>query len=295
MISKQLFRRFSQITAFNEPLKRHTTFNIGGPAKVFITPRSLAETQSVYQFCKSEGIPVYILGAGSNILINDKGINGVIIKQAGLTIIRKNTIIKVSAAYPLMRLVKRAIDAGLSGLESLAGIPGSVGGAVMMNAGGKYGEIGPTIKSVSVIDRKGEPETWQKDRLKFGYRTSNLKDIKAIVGEVVLQLKRRKIQLIKKSVSAILAEKRQTQPLRDRSAGCVFKNPASGPSAGALIDQARLKGLTIGGAMVSAKHANFIVNTGNATAKDVRTLIGKIRQGVLKTSGIRLELEIEIW
>ncbi|MBI4713088.1 MAG: UDP-N-acetylmuramate dehydrogenase [Planctomycetes bacterium] len=293
MISKQLFRQFSQITAFNEPLKRHTTFSIGGPARVFIKPRSLAETQSVYKFCKSEGIPVYILGAGSNILINDKGINGVVIKQAGLIISRKNTIIKVSAAYPLMRLVKRAIDAGLSGLEPLAGIPGSVGGAVMMNAGGKYGEIGQVIKSVSVVNRKGETETWQKDKLKFGYRISNLN--KAIIGEVVLQLKRRKTQLVKNLVSAILAEKCQTQPLRDRSAGCVFKNPASGPSAGALIDRAGLKGLAIGGAMVSHNHANFIVNTGNAKAGDVIALIDRIKEFVFKVSGIRLELEIEIW
>ena len=287
---KNLFAPYKNIIRYNEPMSNHTSFHIGGRAEVFITPRNLSQLSQIYRLCCKKKIPLHILGRGTNLLVNDKGIKGVVLKPEWITLERKGNKIAVSAAYPLARLVQESAGMGLSGLEPLVGIPGSVAGAVVMNAGGKYGQIGDVIKSVRIITKDGRIKTVNK--IRFAYRWSNLKG--KLVGEVTLQLKTASSVVVRSRIRAILNEKRQTQPLADWSAGCVFTNPRN-HSAGALIDNAGLKGLSIGGAKISTEHANFIVNIGKAKAADVKKLIDIIRKTVLKKFGVNLELEIERW
>ena len=287
---KNLFAPYKDIVRYNEPLAKHTSFHIGGRAEVFITPRNLAQLSGIYRLCCQKKIPIHILGRGTNLLVNDRGVKGVVLKPEWMNLERKGNRIAVSSAYPLARLVQDSVKMGLSGLEAMVGIPGSVGGAVVMNAGGKYGQIGDVVKSVRVITRDGRIKTVNK--IRFAYRWSNLKG--ELLAEVTLQLKPSTLIAVSSRIKAILNEKKQTQPLADWSAGCVFTNPVH-YSAGALIDKAGLKGLTIGGAKISTKHANFIVNTGKAKARDVLKLIDIIKKTIRKKFNIDLQLEIEKW
>jgi len=291
---KKLFAPYKDIVRYNEPMSKHTSFHIGGRAEVFITPMDLSQLSQIYRLCCKKKISIHILGRGTNLLVGDKGVKGVVLKPEWINLERKGNTITVSAAYPLARLVQESAKMGLSGLEPLVGIPGSVGGAVVMNAGGKYGQMADIVKSVWVITKDGRIKTISKqgNGIKFTYRWSNLKG--RLVGEVTLQLKPATPAAVSSRIRAILNEKRQTQPLADWSAGCVFTNPAR-YSAGALIDKAGLKGFSIGGAKISTKHANFIVNIGKAKAADVKKLIDIIRKTVLKKFGVNLELEIERW
>lgn len=279
-----------------EPMSRHTTFKIGGPAKIFFEPERMEELADALHRYRQQGQSIYILGGGSNLLVRDEGVDGVVIALHKGAAFQHITIegckVKAGAGVSLPKLVKMMANIGLSGLECLVGIPGTVGGAARMNAGGKHGTIGPLIESVFVMHSDGHTERIERDKLLFGYRSSNLKDF--VILEVVLLLKEESPALVFEHTRAIYEEKKRTQPLYEPSAGCVFKNPP-GQSAGALIDKAGLKGTTVGGAMVSEKHANFIINRGGATASDVLKLIDLIRERVSKIFNISLELEIEIW
>ncbi len=279
-----------------EKLARHTTFRIGGPAEVFFEPEDLQELAEALECLQREGRRVYILGGGSNLLVRDEGVKGAVIslrKGGGFRQVEiEGERVKAGAGAMLPKVVQQCASSGLSGLEGLVGIPGTMGGAARMNAGGKHGNIGPTMQSATVLRRDGGTERLPHDKLAFGYRRSNLSDF--IVLEMELALKKDSIEAVKDKTHAIYEEKKSSQPLSDWSAGCVFKNPPGG-SAGALIDKAGLKGTRVGGAAVSHKHANFIVNEGGGTASDVLRLIDIVRERVQKEFGVALQLEVEIW
>ncbi|MBI4833893.1 MAG: UDP-N-acetylmuramate dehydrogenase [Planctomycetes bacterium] len=307
---KELFKPYGKITRFNEPLSKHTSFGIGGPAEVFISPTDIDQLKEIYALCRENKLPVHILGNGTNLLVSDKGVKGIVIKTnlTGLNISGKN--IEVEAGYGLSHLINKCISAGLQGFEVLAGIPGSIGGAVAMNAGGKYGNISDYLASVIILNRFGEESLIDKSKLTFGYRTSSLKG-KNVILSANFRLNGATPDELKNRFQKILEEKNLLQPLADKSAGCVFKNPARSATsgspdnfgnvptesvgAGKLIDQTGLKGYAIGGAKVSEKHANYIINTGNAKSEDITNLINHI-QNVVKTKfNISLEPEIEMW
>jgi UDP-N-acetylmuramate dehydrogenase len=292
---KNIFAHYHNIVHYQETLARHTSFHIGGPAEIFITPENIEQIKSLYRLCCREHIPLFILGRGTNLLVNDRGVKGVVLKSQWVNIDRKgDERLIVSAAYPLPKLINDAVKMGLSGLEPLVGIPGTLGGAVMMNAGGKWGQIADVIEAVNVINKDGRIKTLyaRKGELQFDYRYSNLKN--RLISEAIIKLKSSDSQRIRKRINEILAEKKKMQPLNDWSAGCVFRNQPC-YSVGALIDRAGLKGVSIGGAKVSTKHANFIVNAKNATASDVMNLIKMIKKTIRKKFKVNLNLEIEIW
>ncbi|MFA5794166.1 MAG: UDP-N-acetylmuramate dehydrogenase [Candidatus Brocadiia bacterium] len=297
-MNKQLLQLFKSVNTplvrFSEPMNLQTTLRVGGPAEVFIVPQTMFQLRAAYNICLDNNIPVRILGEGSNLLVSDKGVKGVVIKITNRELERKGTIVNVGAGYPLPVLIARTVRMGLSGLETLAGIPGNLGGAVAMNAGGKYGNIGPLVKSVLALDKNGQAARLNNRDLWFGYRTSNILRKGYIAYLITLQLKKEPAKKIISRLTGIMKDKRSGQPLAAWSAGCVFKNPA-GKSAGALIDQAGLKGKAVGGAMVSAKHANFIVNTGKARAADIQRLINLVKKTIYNKYRIKLELEIQNW
>lgn len=292
---KKIFGPYQDIIHYQEPLARHTSFHIGGPAEIFITPKTIEQIKSLYRLCCRQHIPLLILGRGTNLLVNDRGVKGVVLKSQWFNIERKgNERLVVSAAYPLPKVISDATKMGLSGLEPLVGIPGTLGGAVMMNAGGKYGQIADVIESVNVINKDGRIKTFyaRKGELQFDYRYSNLRN--RLISEVVIRLKSSGTSSIQKRIKEIIDEKKKTQPLNDWSAGCVFRNQPC-YSVGSLIDRAGLKGVSIGGAKVSTKHANFIVNEKNAKASDVMNLIKMIKKTIRKKFKVNLKLEIEVW
>ncbi|MFH1230785.1 MAG: UDP-N-acetylmuramate dehydrogenase [Planctomycetota bacterium] len=308
---KNIFAHCQDIVHYQEPLANHTSFGIGGRAEIFVTPKTLQQLREIYRLCHKKRIPIYILGKGTNLLVNDRGVKGVVLKSQWFNIERKgDERLIVSAAYPLPKLINDATKMGLSGLEPLVGIPGTLGGAVVMNAGGKWGQIADVIDSVNVINKDGRIKTLyaRKGELQFDYRYSNLapkgfggrKELLSscrqniLVSEVVIRLKSSGTGAIRKRIKEILDEKKMTQPLNARSAGCVFRNQPC-YSVGALIDRAGLKGVSVGGAKVSTKHANFIVNDGNAKASDVMQLIKIIKKTIRKKFKVNLGLEIEVW
>ena len=294
-LTKELCNLVRGEIRFNELLSRHTSFRIGGPADVWIYPKDISDIKNILMFCKGYNIPVTTLGRGTNVLISDKGIRGVVLNlERGLCDINiKGERITCGAGALLSKLLKQAAKEELTGLEFAAGIPGTIGGAVCMNAGTKtkHTTIGDFVESVKVIDMKGNVSELGKDDLCFGYRKSNLSEY--IIVEVELKLKRGKEKEINDSISLFLEHKKSTQVLDIPSAGCIFKNP-DGHSAGRLIDEAGLKGLAVGDAQVSMKHANFIVNNGNASAQDILELIKKIKLTVFEKTGVKLEEEIKI-
>ncbi len=302
-MNKELTKEFCDLIKgeirFNELLSKHTSFRIGGPADAWIYPKDILDIKNIFMFCNSYNIPVTTIGRGTNILISDKGIRGVVLNlERGLCSIKiKGEHITCGAGALLSKLLKQVAKAELTGLEFAAGIPGTVGGAVSMNAGTKeiqnleYIAIGNLVESVKVIDMNGNISELGKDDLYFEYRKSNLS--KHIIVEVELKLKRGKEKEINDRISGLLEHKKSTQVLDIPSAGCIFKNP-EGYFAGKLIDETDLKGLAIGDAQVSMKHANFIVNNGNAKAQDVLELIKKTKKQVFEKTCVKLEEEIKI-
>ena len=275
------------------PLATVTSFHIGGPAEHLVEPHNLGELILLVDRCMNSGIPVRVLGGGSNILAADRGVHGAVLRLSRMTgITRSGTRLSCGAGALLRHVVRKAERWGLSGLEPLAGIPGTIGGAVAMNAGGERGCVASVLHSATTLDRYGFVRKRSPKRLGLAYRRSNLH------GEIVVGAE---FELIEKDAAEIAAARRsvfedkaKTQPLAAPSAGCVFKNPKA-RGAGQLIDLVGLKGARSGHAVVSAKHANFIINEGGATARDVRTLIGRIRRRVRRAFGIDLKLEIELW
>lgn len=283
-----------------EKLSLHTSFRIGGPAVIWAEPKDNKELKKTLILAKKESIPAFIMGGGSNVLANDKGFNGIVIHLGSpyfkKAIIRGKTV-KVGAGYSMAALVMLCCNKGLSGLESLIGIPGTVGGAVFMNAGGwsspLYKNIGDYVSALKVMDYDGNMKILKKDDIDFGYRNSNLS--RYIILEVVLTLGREARSVLVSRCSKFLNIKRQKQVLDMPSAGCVFKNPENFQfTTGQMIDMLGLKGKRMGGAEISKKHANFIVNKKNATSADVFKLIDLIKTKVMDNYKIELELEIKV-
>lgn len=282
----------------NEPMSKHTTFHIGGQVDCLIKVINIKEIKSFISLFREAGICLRVIGEGSNILVLDKGISGVILKLDGEfnKIQIKNRELITGAGVRLAFLVKKCLDNKLTGLEFLAGIPGTVGGAIMMNAGiGKEG-IGNLIEEIEVIQKDGSINLLRKEDLIFSYRKSNIPKDNIIIKARLLLKKVSKNDILTK-IKSRLQKRLSTQPWNTFNAGCIFKNPHHDNqlAAGDLIEQVGLKGIKRGEAQVSRKHANFIVNLKNAQAKDVLYLINKIRKKVKEKFGIELEREIEIW
>ena len=279
---------------YDEPMKKHTTFRVGGPARALVEPGSAEDVKSVVEFCKSEQIPYYIVGNGSNLLVSDQGYEGVIIqiyKQMNRVEITENEI-HAQAGALLSMIANRAMEAELTGFEFAAGIPGTLGGACVMNAGAYGGEMKEVLETVTVLTRDGDVKTLTKDELELGYRTSVIAKKDYIVLSAVIRLENGKKEEIK-AVMDDLKEKRITkQPLEYPSAGSTFKRP-EGYFAGKLIQDAGLRGFQVGGAQVSEKHCGFVVNKDQATAADVMNLMNQVSDKVYEMSGVRLEPEVK--
>ncbi len=286
---------------YDEIMAKYTSMRIGGPADVFVLPANLQDLQIIL---KHRGnCPVWTLGEGTNLLVGDRGIRGIVVslKNCFKSIKRpvfyktpegkERAVIQVDAGVKLSYLAKYAARYGLKGIESLVGIPGSVGGAVVMNAGAEGTEIGQVLRSVKRIDLDGEIKTFDKDEIKFTYRKTIFPSEEGIVISAELDLEKGETSEVHRKMDAHLSRRSSTQPLTMPNSGSIFKNP-EGDSAGRLIESSGLKGCGMGGAGVSIKHANFIVNKGNASAKDVIKLIEHIQTVVEEKTGTKLEQEI---
>lgn len=275
----------------NEPMSRHTTFKIGGNAEVFVSIYSTEELIFVIKSANEFRVPYFVLGAGSNLLVSDNGIEGAVIKLCGEDIKTDGDEITCLASVKLSKVCVSALENSLTGLEFAYGIPGSVGGAVFMNAGAYGGEMSQVVKSAECVDNLGNIKTVSAEDMKFGYRTSVFKNSSFVITKVTFKLNKGETNEIKSKMSDLLNRRKEKQPLEYPSAGSTFKRP-EGYFAGTLIEKNNLKGVSCGGAQVSGKHAGFVINTGNATAKDVKNLIKKIQDTVYKNDGVHLETEV---
>lgn len=276
----------------NEPLAKYSTFKIGGPADIYIEPRNVDELLNLLRYLKEREIDFVILGNGSNVLISDEGFRGAVINlEAGLNFIKvEGECVIAGAGVKLARFVDFCIENGFRGVEMLAGIPGTLGGAIIMNAGAYSGEISDYLVDVDVI-RNLNLVRLKKDECGFGYRRSKLTD--DVVVQARFKFPSGDIEEMKKIRREILIRRNLSQPVNFPNAGSIFKNPP-GDYAGRLIEQAGLKGVQIGDAQISEKHANFIINKGNAKAKDVLELINLAQSKVYEKFGVKLELEIRL-
>lgn len=278
-----------------EPLARHTSFRIGGPASMAF-PEDLEQLAALYIFCRKIGIPLYVLGAGTNILAPDGGLDRLVICTRNMTEISDlhHGMLKAQCGVSMARLALYARDAGLSGLEFAHGIPGTVGGGIYMNAGAYGGELGQIAVSTTVLLPDGTRRMFCGREQEFSYRSSVFQRIDCLVLETCFRLEKKSSEEISKKMEELAARRRGMQPLDKPSAGSTFKRPEGGYAA-ALIDQAGLKGRGVGRAAVSEKHAGFVINLGGATAADVLATMELIQMRVYENSGIRLEPEIRIW
>jgi len=290
-----IFSGLEKIVETDYPLAKSTWYGLGGPADYFIRPKTIEQLKTVVQRCNENDIPMHVLGLGSNLLINDEGLRAAVIKLDSKDFAQthfKDKQLTVWAGAELSEVVLTCVKKGLSGIEALTGIPGSIGGAIKMNAGGNFGDIGAAVESVTLMNNQGEVFEKSKPELVFDYRNTN------IAAQFILNAKMNLAdgdpEQIMQTVKEIWIYKKNSQPLNTRNCGCIFKNPR-GVSAGALIDRAGLKGLQIGGAIVSGKHANFINAEKGCQSRDVTRLIDAIRERVKEHFDIDLELEIEIW
>jgi UDP-N-acetylmuramate dehydrogenase len=280
---------------FDEPMSKHTTFQIGGPADVMVAAGSADEIIGVLRYCRENRLPLFVLGLGSNILVRDKGIRGVVLKLGeGLkTISIKGHRVEAEAGVRMSQLCRVVAREGLSGLEFAEGIPGSLGGAVVMNAGAYEAEIKDVLASVRAVDWQGNQVNFEPDQLQLGYRSSIFQAGGYIVLSARLNLKPADPKIIMATMKDYARRRRDKQPLDMPSAGSVFKRP-SGFFVGPLLEQLGLKGFRIGGAQVSDKHAGFIVNAGNATADDVLRLITHIQECARQNMGVVLHPEVKV-
>lgn len=291
-----LFDDWPEICRREAPLAPLTWFRLGGPAEYLIEPRTEEELAAVVRRCHESGSRLHILGFGANVLAPDEGVRGVVLRLTAEPFTKTEyhgTRVVAGAGVDLTRLVRHTVRRGLAGLEILAGIPGTIGGGIRMNCGGRYGEIATAVRTVRVVDRDGQIHERDRDDVEFGYRRCRLG------GEFIVQASFDLVEVdpaeLVNRFRQIWMFKQNTQPpLGTRSAGCIFRNP-DGRSAGAMIDQAGLKGVRCGGAYVSERHANFILAQPGCTAADVRRLMDIIRDRVEERFGTRLEPEVEIW
>lgn len=276
----------------NEPMRAHTTFKIGGEADIFIIPASPASLIYAVKKCNELEIPYFILGNGSNLLVSDGGIEGAVISFSGINgISYDGEKITCGAGAMLSSVCLKALSLSLTGLEFAYGIPGTAGGALYMNAGAYGGQMADIIESAECLTASGEIKTLKKEDMRLGYRSSVFKKGGLIIISLTLALKKGDKAEIKAEMDELLNRRKQKQPLEYPSAGSTFKRP-EGYFAGALIEKNGLKGLTVGGAQVSEKHAGFVINRGGATAADVKALIGKIQKKVFENDGVMLEPEV---
>ena len=275
-----------------ESMTKHTSYGIGGPASVYIEPKSVKDIQSVLFFANENELPFYCIGSGSNLLVSDQGIDGIVIslEKSFRKILFDGNTCFVGTGIKLSKLVRESIKRNLGGFETLMGIPGTLGGALKMNAGAFGNEISNKLVAVELINKKGEVERKSVDEIDFGYRSTSFNDSDILLcAEFLLDPgEESEIHYNRKRANSL---RKKTQPLKYRSAGSVFKNP-EGDSAGYLIDNTGLKGTSIGGVSVSELHANFIINDNEGSAEDVLQLIKIIQDTVWKKYSIVLELEI---
>lgn len=278
-----------------EPMARHTTFRIGGPVRLMALPKTAEEAEQVLRLAAEREIQPFFLGNGSNLLVADEGYHGFALKLAGELdrIHMREGRLSAGGAVLLSRLAGVALSRGLSGLEFAHGIPGSLGGAVTMNAGAYGGEMVQVVASVTCLSRRGEVETVPAERCAFSYRHSAFSDGGRLILKVEFCLRPGDPEEIRAKMEDYAQRRREKQPLEYPSAGSMFKRP-KGHYAAALIEQCGLKGLTVGGAQVSEKHAGFVINRGGATCGDVLSLVEQVRERVLAQTGVELEMEVRV-
>jgi UDP-N-acetylmuramate dehydrogenase len=281
-------------------MRLHTTLHVGGPAEIWAEPRDIEELRGLLKAARESQLPVTVIGGGANLLVQDEGIPGLVIHlgHAGFqTCLREGNSLSVGAGLPIEWLIRRAEHEGLAGVEFLAGVPGRIGGAVRMNAGthddeGKPHSTSDVIRWIRTVDFDGKINSLPAADIGFEYRSSQLAG--QIVVEALLELEPDDRKAISARVKKLWEYKKRTQDWSAPSAGCIFKNPKNAQAAGWLVDHAGMKGFQVGGAMVSAVHANFIINTGAAKAADVFELIGEVKAKVRSQFGVDLELEVQV-
>ena len=293
-IMKEINNETSSLCLMNEPLKKHTTYGIGGPADLMISPKSKQDLIKVIEIINENKIQLTILGSGSNVLVSDDGIRGVVIslKNSLKQIEVADNILYAECGTMLGKIVKYAVKNDLIGLENLNGVPGTLGGALIMNAGAWGGEISENLVHVELINSKSEVKKIQKKDLNFSYRQSSF-DKDDILLSAKFKLKKADKNTIKENFMVAQSGRKKSQPLNKRSAGSLFKNPKN-ISAGKLLDDAGLKGFSIGDAKISEKHANFFINDGNASSSDMLMLIKKAHQEVKDRFNVNLSLEVKL-
>lgn len=290
-----LLEQFSDIARSDVSLAAETWLKVGGPAEFVVEPRSIDELKSVVTWARAEQVPIRVLGGGSNLLVRDTGVPGVVVRLTHDTFRQidvDGTTVSAGAGTQLSHAVSTSVAAGLAGLETLVGIPGTVGGAIRGNAGSKSGEIGNVVSSVDVMTASGDQFTRSGDDLSFAYRSSSVNEL--VILRATFELKEEPIDEIATRMRTHWVQRKATQPYGFQSAGCIFRNPR-GLSAGDLIDKAGLKGTRVGHAEVSDRHANFIVTEQGATSDDVHKLIDLVKSRVHEAHGIDLELEVVQW
>lgn len=298
MISEAVIRALSRFVPeenirLQEPMAGHTTFRIGGPADCFVQLENKEQLIQVQRYLRQVGMPFFILGNGSNLLVSDKGYRGIVLQigQRMSRITVAGNIITAQAGAPMSQIARAALEHGLTGLEFASGIPGTIGGGVVMNAGAYDGELSGIVTQVNVVNSEGEYMELENESMEFGYRTSIIRNNSFTVTEVIMKLEKGDREQIKAKMEDLAARRREKQPLEYPSAGSTFKRPR-GNFAGKLIMDAGLRGFQIGGAKVSEKHCGFIINTGNATAEDVRDVISEVQERVKQMFHVDLEPEI---
>ena len=278
----------------DENMSNHIHFKVGGPVDILLIPSKVSQVVETLKICKNENIPYFIIGNGSNLLVKDGGIRGVVIKLSNLLFIEvKDNTIKASSGTLLEDVSKKAVENSLTGFEFACGIPGSVGGAVFMNAGAYDGEIKNVIKEAEVLDRDGNIMVLSKEELELGYRTSKVMKDNLLVLSATFELTKGDKEKIQERVDELTEKRESKQPLEYPSAGSTFKRP-EGYFAGKLIQDAGLKGASVGGAAVSEKHSGFVINKDGATAEDVLNLIAHVQNEVKKQFGVELHTEVRI-
>ena len=290
-----LLDQFSEILKRDEPLAPYTWLKVGGPAQFLIEPRDAEELARVVRACNLAGIPVRVLGGGSNVIVRDEGVGGAVLRltnPAFSQIQITGNRVSAGAGALLSHVISETVRAGLAGFENLAGIPGTIGGALHGNAGGRHGEIALFVRRVTVLAASGETLVRTDDELQFDYRQSNLDEL--LVLEAEFELQPDDPDQISQRLKKFWIAKKASQPLSSQTAGCVFKNPR-GQRAGQLIEQAGLKGARIGGAEINDRHANFIVTHEGASSDDVLRLMDLVRSKVAEQFGVPLEPEVKIW
>jgi UDP-N-acetylmuramate dehydrogenase len=290
------FDDFREIIRASEPLAPLTWFRLGGPAECLARPRTVEQLAKLMARARDAGLPCRILGGGSNVLVHDEGVKGLVIhleSPAFADVTVRGQRVEAGAAVPLTALISQTARAGLAGLEILTGVPGTVGGALKGNSGGRQGSIGQFARRATVIDAAGEVQVRERDDLEFGYRRSNLDE--PIILSAEFELEPEDPEAVVRRMRRVWIVKKENQPYGHQSSGCIFKNPTVDVSAGMLVEQAALKGTRVGGAEISDRHANYIVAQSGATAADVLALIDQIRRRVQERCGYQLDLQIQVW